>query len=181
MISFAILSGLRLQNVIRLTWKDIDYEAQTLTVRTKSRRPGGNAHTMPLTPAMVALTISERGNHPIYIFTYKCKRSRGKRRKGQRYPFSESGWRKDFKKALAAAGIYDFRFHDLRHTFTTRLLRATGNLKLTQKALGHRNIGTTVKYAHVLVDEIRDGMAKVPNYSRTIPEPSINRRNGRAI
>ena len=41
----------------------------------------------------------------------------------------------------------DFRFHDIRHDVGTKLLRATGNLKLVQKALGHANLKTTARYA----------------------------------
>lgn len=47
-----------------------------------------------------------------------------------------------------------FRFHDKRHDFATKLLRDSKNLKLVQQALNHRNIKTTLKYAHVLDEEI---------------------------
>src|SRR5262249_55638184 len=46
------------------------------------------------------------------------------------------------------------RFHDFRHDFGTKLLRATGNLKLVQRALNHTNIKTTTRYAHVLDDQV---------------------------
>jgi integrase len=57
-----------------------------------------------------------------------------------------------------ASAILDFRFHDKRHDFATKLLRESRNLKLVQKALNHRNIKTTLKYAHVLDDEIADAI-----------------------
>ena len=158
MIDFAILSGLRLGNVIRLTWSDVDYEAMVLRVRGKSRKPGGKTIILPLTTAMTVLIAERREEHPIYVFTYVCKRSRGERRKGKRYPYSQNGWRKDWAKVLAAAGIEDFRFHDLRHTFGTRVLRQTGNMKLVQKALAHEDIATTAKYGHVLLEDLRAGM-----------------------
>lgn len=44
--------------------------------------------------------------------------------------------------------------HDKRHDFATKLLRDSMNLKLVQQALNHRNIKTTLKYAHVLDEEI---------------------------
>jgi integrase len=107
---------------------------------------------------MTAVIAERKSEHPIYIFTYVCKRSRGERKKGQRYPYSQNGWRKDWKAALEAAGIEDFRFHDLRHTFGTRVLRTTRNVKLVQKAMAHDDITTTAKYGHVLLDDIREGM-----------------------
>jgi site-specific recombinase XerD len=57
-----------------------------------------------------------------------------------------------------AAKVTDFRFHDYRHDFATKLLRETRNLKLVQKALNHANIKTTAKYAHVVDDEVAAGI-----------------------
>ena len=48
----------------------------------------------------------------------------------------------------------DFRFHDFRHDFGTKLLRDSGNLKLVQKALNHRDIKSTLRYAHVLDEDV---------------------------
>ena len=83
----------------------------------------------------------------------------GLRRSGERYPFTKSGWRKQWSRALKAAGIEDFRFHDLRHTAATRTLRASGNMKAVQKMLGHSDITTTARYAHVMVDDVRAATA----------------------
>jgi integrase len=54
----------------------------------------------------------------------------------------------------AKAGVTDFRFHDYRHDFGTKLLRETGNLKLVQKALNHADIKSTLRYAHVLDEDV---------------------------
>ena len=64
--------------------------------------------------------------------------------------------------------VDDFRFHDLRHTAATRLLRATGNLKVTQQYLGHADIGMTARYAHATTADVRDAVERVQ--SRNIPE-----------
>ena len=64
----------------------------------------------------------------------------------------------DWRATLNAAGIPDFRFHDLRHTFATRLLRKTGNLKLVSRLLGHTTVETTTRYAHVLDDDLQNAM-----------------------
>ncbi len=119
---------------------------------------------------MLVLLAEQRGNHPIYVFTYVCKRSRGQRRKGERYPFSKNGWRKDWWRALEAAGIEDFRFHDLRHTAATRVLRASNNLKVVQEMLGHSDIGTTARYAHAMKEDVRAAMEAAQ--SRNTPEVS---------
>jgi site-specific recombinase XerC len=64
----------------------------------------------------------------------------------------------------------DYRFHDNRHTAATSILRATGNLKAVQKLLRHSDVSTTAKYAHALIDDVRDAMEageKSRNKSRT--------------
>jgi integrase len=63
------------------------------------------------------------------------------------------------------AGLRDFRFHNFRHDVGTKLLRATGSVKLVQKALNHADIKSTLRYAHVLDDEVAEALesvAKVP-------------------
>ena len=63
--------------------------------------------------------------------------------------------------ASFAQGAIDFRFHDFRHDFGTKLLRETGNLKLVQRALNHADIKTTTRYAHVLDQEVAAAMESV--------------------
>ena len=63
----------------------------------------------------------------------------------------------DAEKAAGLRGS-DLRLHDLRHTAATRTLRATGNLAMAQRQLGHARIETTSRYAHVLDDDLRAGL-----------------------
>lgn len=56
--------------------------------------------------------------------------------------------------------VKDFRLHDNRHDRATKLLRETSNLKLVARALGHSNMGTTLKYAHVMDVEVADAMER---------------------
>lgn len=48
--------------------------------------------------------------------------------------------------------------HTLRHTFATRLLRRSGNIRMVQKALGHSDLSTTMLYTHIVDDELEDAM-----------------------
>jgi len=59
---------------------------------------------------------------------------------------------------MKKAEITDFRFHDLRHTFATRLAQAGVDLYKISKLLGHKNIRTTQRYAHHCPDSLRDGV-----------------------
>ncbi len=170
LVRFGLLSGVRWMNAARLTWSQVDFDNREIVFRIKSKLPGGKILKVPITQAILVLLAEQRGNHPIYVFTYVCKRSRGLRRKDQRYPFSKNGWRKDWKRALEAAGIIDFRFHDLRHSAATRVLRASNNLKVVQEMLGHSDIGTTARYAHAMIEDVRAAMEAAQ--SRNTPEVS---------
>ncbi|MDR3436383.1 site-specific integrase [Telmatospirillum sp.] len=167
MVRFALMAGMRLHNVVALTWSQVDLDNRTINIRLKSKMPGGRPHSIPLTSAMAKLLEECLEEHPTYVFTYVCEKSRGKRKKGERYPFTQNGWRKSWATALTAAKIVDFRFHDIRHTAATRTLRATGNIKAVKEMLGHNDIATTNRYAHVTSDDVRAAMEKAQ--SRTIP------------
>ena len=49
---------------------------------------------------------------------------------------------------MKRAGIENFRFHDLRHTFGTRLVKVSPELKTVMELMGHRRIETTMLYVH---------------------------------
>lgn len=75
-----------------------------------------------------------------------------------RRPLTYYAYRRSFETALAKAGIEDFRRHDMRHDFASKLLRSSRNLALAQKALGHSDITSTMVYAHVLDEDVFDGL-----------------------
>jgi site-specific recombinase XerD len=61
---------------------------------------------------------------------------------------------KSFKRAVIEAGLPGhYSIHSARHTYAAYLLHDTGNLRYTQKQLGHSNIGMTALYADVLPEE----------------------------
>ncbi len=63
-----------------------------------------------------------------------------------------------FIKAMKQALIDGFRFHDLRHTFATRLVQSGVDLYKLQKLLGHRDLKTTQRYAHHYPESLRSGV-----------------------
>ncbi|MFQ5580850.1 MAG: site-specific integrase [Nitrospiria bacterium] len=66
--------------------------------------------------------------------------------------------RRVFLSALTKAGIEDFRFHDLRYTFATRLVQAGVDFYKVQRLLGHKTPSMTQRYAHHYPESLRDGV-----------------------
>jgi integrase len=63
-----------------------------------------------------------------------------------------------FYIVMERAKIEDFRFHDLRHTFATRLAQAGVDIYKIAKLLGHKDIRMTQRYAHHYPESLRDGV-----------------------
>jgi len=76
--------------------------------------------------------------------------------------------RRAFCSALEDAGIEDFRFHDLRHTFATRLVQGGVDLYKVQRLLGHKSPIMTQRYAHHYPESLREGIEILDGMKKTI-------------
>jgi integrase len=164
---FARASGLRLRECL-LKWSEVDWEGGQI------RKPGkgGKLVTVPITSDIRAILWALKGHHEVHIFTYVAARTRSGRIKGRRYPLTYSGVKTAWRRLRRVAGVSGFRFHDFRHDLATKLLRETGNLKLVQRALNHSDLKTTMRYAHVLDDEVAAALERVAESrkkSRIVP------------
>lgn len=169
-LEFARLTGWRRGSTL-IRWTDVNVFAKQITNVGK----GGRKVSTPITPSMAAILDQCKGHHPEWVFTYVAKRTDKKTGKvrGQRYPITHGGGATEWQRLRKRSGVVDFRFHDIRHDVATKTLRATKNLKLVSKVLGHTNISTTMKYAHVLDDEVAEALetvAKSRTKSRTKDE-----------
>lgn len=155
-VKFALMTGARLSTITELRWSDIDQSTRRMTFRLK----GGTSMQFPISPEISALLSalpkSELPEHRRFVFTFEVKNRKGNPRR--KIVPNGGGLMEDFRAALDAADIENFRFHDLRHTFATRLLRRTGNLKLVSRLLGHTSVDTTTRYAHVLDNDLADAL-----------------------
>ena len=73
-------------------------------------------------------------------------------------PIESGQLRRSFRLALRRAKIEDFHFHDLRHTFATRLVQAGVDLYKIQRLLGHQSPNMTQRFAHHYPESLRDGV-----------------------
>lgn len=153
---FALLTGARLATIANLRWQDVDRDHRRMLFHVK----WSDTQRFPISPEMEVLLDglprSDDPEHRPYVFLYQ-RQDRKERPWSRFHPQAGSLW-DDFRQALEEAEILNFRFHDLRHTFATRMLRQTRNLKLVSKLLGHKSIETTMRYAHVLDDDLEDAL-----------------------
>lgn len=169
-VLFAVLTGCRRGEIISLRWQKVDFFNRAFTVTGK----GDRERVLPMSAAVFDLLWSIRGHDPDYVFTYVAARTRKmvheKKKsaivRGVRYPMTDAGLRTAMRRAVIGSGIAHLRFHDLRHTAATRILRGT-NLRVVQKILGHSSSQTTERYAHAQLEDMRAAMdaagpAKIP-------------------
>lgn len=153
----AAMTGLRQGELIALRWKDVDWKAGLIRVRrnyTRGRfgtpKTKRSSRSVPM-PGRVAAALKEHFKRSSYtgaddlVF---CHPETGG-------PFDASKMRKRFKAALKAAGVRSIRFHDLRHTFGTRMAAAGAPLRTIQEWMGHRDYKTTEIYADYAPDPVQ--------------------------
>lgn len=157
-LEFAHVSGLRLSETI-LRWTSVNWT--TGQIRTKGK--GNKWVVTQMSPTILDILKPLIGHHPEYVFTYVAKRTvkRMGKFRGQRYPLTYSGIQSLWGRFKKNKALHDIRIHDVRHDAASKIVRATGNLKIAKKLLNHSSISVTDKYAHVLDDEIVAGMEKV--------------------
>jgi integrase len=134
-VLIALTTGMRIGEIFGLIWSDIRCNESLIAVRSKLK--GGKIRYAPLTPELAI----ELRRYPAVIGQEKLfPPKRGSKGERQRVEGS-------FETLLELAGIQNFRFHDLRHTFASWYMMNGGDLYELAKILGHSNIRTTERYA----------------------------------
>ena len=167
-----LLTGLRQGELLGLRWKDVDFDAGTVTVAQqllKSKEKGGayffgslkNDKTRLLTPApsvMKALREQRRVQTEWRLKAGEFWEDSGLVFTDELgHHLSHVTVRKHFKKAVESIGIPEARFHDLRHSFAVNSLQAGDNPKTVQENLGHATAAFTLDvYAHATERMKRD-------------------------
>lgn len=156
---FARASGMRLKECVTLRWSEVYFGERQI----KRTGKGGRLVVFPITPAVREILFPLQGQHPELVFTYVAIYSNKRlgRVRGQRYPLTYNGAKTAWQRLRVASGVAGFRFHDFRHDFGTKLLRDSGNLKLVQKAMNHRDIKSTLRYAHVLDEDVATAVERL--------------------
>ena len=162
----AVTAGLRRGELQGLKWEDLDLEAGTLQVqRTLSEPKGGYVFEAPKSGKGRNVRLTRKAmaalrEHRKRQLEERMQKAGLWREQGLVFPSAVGTplWggnlNRAFKTLLKRAGLlHSFRFHDLRHTCATLLLRQGVNPKFVQELLGHRDVSLTLNtYSHVLPD-----------------------------
>jgi integrase len=85
-------------------------------------------------------------------------------------------FRKAFERAVRLAGLSDFTFYDLRHTFASRLVMAGVDLPTVKELLGHKDISMTMRYAHLSSDHKQAAVRKLEKVPAIFTIPAALQR-----
>lgn len=162
MARFSLATGLREANVTGLEWSQIDLSRRVAWIhpdQAKARRAIG----VTLNKDAVLVLRRWQGRHPVRVFCYPRVSD------GQRtwMPIAKAGgaaWR----KALARAGITDFRWHDLRHTWASWHVQAGTPLHRLMEMGGWSSMDMVLKYAHLASEHLAADAARIETPIRTI-------------
>ncbi|WP_420887098.1 tyrosine-type recombinase/integrase [Acidithiobacillus caldus] len=147
MAEFSLLTGLRQSNVTGLEWAQVDMQRRCAWIhpdQAKARKP------IPVSLNDQAIQVLRRqlGKHHRVVFTYK----------GQ--PVTQTNT-KAWRKALKRAGIEDFTWHGLRHTWASWHVQAGTPLLVLQQMGGWASLDMVQRYAHLSADHVAQYAANV--------------------
>lgn len=146
-IIFAVNTGMRMGEILALTWAGVDLFRRTVTV---FRSKNGERRTIPVNSVVLEVLTRKhamRSRITDVVFHSQAETV-----------LDGSNIRRGLNAALKAAKIQDFHFHDLRHTFATRIVQAGVDLYKVQRLLGHKSPIMTQRYAHHYPESLREGV-----------------------
>ena len=152
MIVVALETGLRFGELIALTWEDVNFVQHELIIRqafalgvlgsTKSNK----IRHIPMTPSVYEIL---KGREKDKSFVFPSLNGT---------PLDQSRSIKRLYRICENAGLRKIGWHVLRHTFASHLAQAGANLVAIQNLLGHSDIHTTMRYAHINSSLLRDAI-----------------------
>lgn len=148
-VRLLLLTGARRSEVLSTTWDQFDFD-QGMWTKSSAHTKQKATHTVPLSPPALELLAemhTARDVNSPYLF-----------------PGRGGGHRVDLKKPWPAickvAGITGLRVHDLRHSYASILVSGGASLPMIGALLGHTQVSTTQRYAHLQVDPLREATAR---------------------
>ena len=166
----AAMTGLRQSELLGLRWRDVDWSAQRIRVRntfvrgehsTEGKSDLSTRRSVPMADRLAG-ELDRWSQRTVYrgdddlVFAHPQTRHAARPRQGHQGAS---------RRRAATAGVRAIRFHDLRHTFATRLAASGQPMRTIQEFLGHADSKTTQIYAHYAPSEheVADGQRRLPD------------------
>jgi len=142
---------MRKGELLQLRWLDVDFEKAVIVIRSstaKTRRPRTIGMTSRLQATLAELLKLTQGGEWDFVFggVKDCKKA--------------------FGNACRDAKITDLRFHDLRHTATTRMVQSGAPPSITMKMTGHTQFSTFARYVNPDAQAAREAASYLDNFNR---------------
>lgn len=153
MATFTLATGLRAANVTGLQWDNIDLVKCHAWIHPDEAKTK-KAIPVPLNKDAMAILQARQGIHQRFVFTYQNRRI-------QRC--STRAW----QNALRRAGIRDFRWHDLRHTWASWHVQNGTSLQELQQLGGWSSFEMVLRYAHLSSDLLKSAAERINAFSVT--------------
>ena len=153
---FALATGLRQANVLRLEWSDVDLGRRTAWVHADEAK-GREAIGVPLNDEAMAVLRDEQGKHQVRVFTFRGR------------PLGQANTR-SWRNALKRAGIENFRWHDLRHVWATWHVMAGTTIAELQELGAWESDLMVKRYAHFAPEQLRAAANRLATFSSTVGE-----------
>jgi integrase len=153
LVMTALHTGFRKSELLSLRWENIDFRNRLIKVDaayTKTYEARGVPMTETLTATLKSLKMSTVGDSTTAVFGYRQMT-------------------KTFARAVKRAGLVDFTFHDLRHTFASRLVMAGVDLATVKELMGHKHITMTLRYTHLAPGHMRSAIAALDGVGEKVP------------
>ncbi|MEH6559571.1 MAG: tyrosine-type recombinase/integrase [Oceanicoccus sp.] len=138
MVLLSLNTGMRRGELFNLQWRDIDLKGRTATIEGTTAKSGETRH-IPLNDEALATLIAWRNQTKSKILVFPSPKT------GDTFNNISTAW----KKLISDSGVTNFRFHDLRHHFASQLVMAGVDINTVRELLGHQDIATTLRYAHL--------------------------------
>lgn len=150
MIATALYSGLRVSELIRLEWEDIDFRRGLINVKSKpeGHTKSHRARSVPIAPTLRPILEKERKSQGYCFPAVKNAR------------IYRDYW-DAFRQVAMKAGLNGVGWHSLRHTFASHLVMADVNLRTIKELLGHSDITTTMIYAHLAPGHLKGAVERL--------------------
>lgn len=144
---FSLATSLRQANVLKLRWKNVNLETRHATISANQSK-SKTSIPVPLNSNAISILRNQLFKHPEFVFTYKGKPI------GQ---CNTAAW----KKALKRAGIENFRWHDLRHTWASWHVQNGTSLQELKMLRGWSSFDIVLRYAHLNGDHLKKAAERV--------------------